>query len=298
MPLNSNVVHKAGFVNILGRPNVGKSTLMNEMVGERLSIITSKAQTTRHRIQGIVNSDDYQIVFSDTPGILDPGYKLQEFMLKSAQGALTDADIFLYITEVNEEPARESYFIERLKKSKVPVLLLINKIDLADQQKVEELVDTWQSHLPKAEIYPVSALNHFNVDNVFARIIELLPASPPFYPKDMLTDKSERFIVGEIVREKILLLYKQEIPYSVEIEVESFKEEENIIRIRSVIFVEKDSQKGILIGHKGSSLKKVGTMAREEMEKFFRKKIFLELHVKVQKDWRNNERNLKHFGYR
>ena len=285
-------------MNILGRPNVGKSTLMNAMVGEKLSIITSKAQTTRHRIQGIVNGDDYQVVFSDTPGILDPNYKLQEFMLKSARGALTDADIFLYITEIGEQPGKENDFLERMKKSKVPVLLLINKIDKSDQQTLEERVGQWQEALPEAEIFPLSALKKFNVDNLFKRILELLPESPPFFPKDMLTDKSERFIVGEIIREKILMHYKQEIPYAVEVEVESFKEEEKIIRIRSVIYVEKDSQKGILIGHRGEALKRVGKEAREEMERFFRKKVFLEMFVKVHKDWRDNEKKLKNLGYR
>jgi len=285
-------------VNILGRPNVGKSTLMNAMVGEKLSIITSKAQTTRHRIQGIVNGDDYQVVFSDTPGILDPNYKLQEFMLKSARGALTDADIFLYITEIGEQPGKENDFLERMKKSKVPVLLLINKIDKSDQQTLEERFGQWQEALPEAEIFPLSALKKFNVDNLFKRILELLPESPPFFPKDMLTDKSERFIVGEIIREKILMHYKQEIPYAVEVEVESFKEEEKIIRIRSVIYVEKDSQKGILIGHRGEALKRVGKEAREEMERFFRKKVFLEMFVKVHKDWRDNEKKLKNLGYR
>lgn len=298
MPLNKELQHKAGFVNILGRPNVGKSTLMNAMVGEKLSIITSKAQTTRHRIHGIVNSDDYQVVFSDTPGILDPNYKLQEFMLKTARGALTDADIFLYITEAGEPAGKEKYFLERLQKSKVPTLLLINKIDLSDQEKLEAQVEEWSKLLPKAEIFPVSALNNFNVDQVFRRILELLPTSPPFFPKDQLTDKSERFITGEIIREKILNLYKQEIPYSVEVEIESFKEEARIIRIRAVIFVEKESQKGILIGHRGEALKKVGSQARKDMEVFFNKKIFLELYVKVQKDWRNNDRTLKKFGYR
>lgn len=298
MLLNNSTEHKAGFVNILGRPNVGKSTLMNAMVGEKLSIITSKAQTTRHRIHGIVNTDDYQVVFSDTPGILDPHYKLQEFMLKSARGALADADVFLYITEAGEQPGKEQFFIEKLNKSKVPALLLINKIDLIDQEILENLVDQWKEVLPKAEIYPVSALKKFNIDMTFKRILELLPVSPPFFPKDMITDKSERFIVGEFIREKILVYYKQEIPYSVEIEVESFTEEPNIIRTRAVIFVEKESQKGILIGHKGASLKRVGKESREEMEKFFNKKIFLELHVKVQKDWRNNDKNLKKFGYR
>lgn len=298
MLLNNTTQHKAGFVNILGRPNVGKSTLMNAMVGEKLSIITSKAQTTRHRIHGIVNSDDYQVVFSDTPGILDPNYKLQEFMLKSARGALSDADIFLYITEAGEPAGKETFFIEKLKVAKVPVMLVINKIDLSDQAALETLVQQWQELLPAAEIFPVSALKIFNVDQLFRRIVELLPESPPFFPKDMLTDKSERFLAGEVIREKILLHYKQEIPYSVEIEVESFKEEANIIRMRAVIYVEKESQKGILIGHKGASLKRVGTEARLEMEKFFNKKIFLELYVKVDKDWRNNEKKLKKFGYR
>lgn len=298
MLLNSTKQHKAGFVNILGRPNVGKSTLMNAMVGEKLSIITSKAQTTRHRIHGIVNGDDHQVVFSDTPGILDPNYKLQEYMLKSARGALADADIFLYITEAGEPPGKEAFFIEQLKKTEVPVLVVINKIDRSDQAALEEMVLQWQELLPDAEIFPTSALKTFNVDNLFRRILELLPESPPFFPKDMLTDKSERFLVSEFIREKILMHYKQEIPYAVEIEVESFKEEEKIIRIRSVIFVEKDSQKGILIGHKGAALKRVGMEAREEMETFFNKKVFLELYVKVNKDWRNNENKLKKFGYR
>jgi GTP-binding protein Era len=298
MLLNKEKTHRAGFVNILGRPNVGKSTLMNAMLGEKLSIITSKAQTTRHRINGILNTEDYQVVFSDTPGILDPNYKLQEFMLKSAKGALSDADIFLYITEANEPPGKEEFFINKLSKSSIPTLLLINKIDLTNQESLEIQVEAWKQLLPKAEIYPVSALKNFNIDSVFKRIIELLPESPPFYPKDMLTDKSERFIVGEIIREKILLHYKQEVPYSVEIDIESFHEENNIIRIRAIVFVEKDSQKGILIGHKGESLKRVGTEARIDMEAFFAKKIFLELYVKVQKDWRNNDRKLKNFGYR
>lgn len=271
---------------------------MNAMVGEKLSIITSKAQTTRHRIHGIVNGDDHQVVFSDTPGILDPNYKLQEFMLKSARGALSDADIFLYITEAGEPVGKETFFIDKLKKVQVPVILVINKIDRSDQEALENLVQQWQELLPAAEIFPVSALKKFNVDQLFRRILEMLPESPPFFPKDMLTDKSERFLVGEIIREKILLHYKQEIPYAVEIEIESFKEEERIIRIRAVIFVEKDSQKGILIGHKGAALKRVGKEAREDMEIFFNKKIFLEMYVKVDKDWRNNEKKLKKFGYR
>ncbi|MEX0983340.1 MAG: GTPase Era [Bacteroidales bacterium] len=298
MLLSNNNTHRAGFVNILGRPNVGKSTVMNVMVGEKLSIITSKAQTTRHRIHGIVNDDNYQVVFSDTPGILAPNYKLQEYMLKSAQAALSDGDIFLYITEVGEVPGKEQYFIERLRKNSAPVILLINKIDLTDQETLEVKVDQWKAILPNAEIFPVSALRKFNIDNLFKRILELLPESPPYFPKEMLTDKSERFIAGEIIREKILVYYKQEIPYSVEIEIESFSEEKKIIRIRAVINVEKESQKGILIGHKGASLKRIGKEARLEMEGFFNKKIFLELFVKVQRDWRSNERKLKDFGYR
>lgn len=290
--------HRAGFVNILGRPNVGKSTLMNAMVGEKISIITSKAQTTRHRIHGIVNGEDFQVVFSDTPGILDPNYKLQEYMLKSAKGALSDADIFLYLTEAGEPAGKEQFFVDKLSKTKIPVLLVINKIDLSDQEKLEKQVSEWQELLPNAEIFPISALRKFNIDNLYRRILELLPSSPPFFPKDMLTDKSERFLSGEIIREKILLHYKQEIPYSVEVEIESFHEEKNIIRIRAVVYVEKDSQKGILIGHKGEALKRVGKEAREEMEAFFGKKIFLESYVKVQKDWRSNDRKLKNFGYR
>lgn len=296
--MNNPAPHKAGFVNILGKPNVGKSTLMNAMVGEKLSIITSKAQTTRHRIHGIVSSDTYQVVFSDTPGILDPHYKLQEAMLKQARTALTDADVFLFLTEPGDEPDMENYFVQRLKKTRIPVLLIINKIDLTDQPKLERIVEQWHHVLPDAEIIPISALKNFNIEQVFKRIIDLLPESPPFYPKDMLTDKSERFFAGEIIREKILLHYRQEIPYSVEIEISAFREEMRIIRISAIIFVEKDSQKGILIGHQGSSLKRIGKEAREEMEQFFGKKIYLELFVKIQKGWRNNERNLKKFGYR
>jgi len=296
--LNKTAVHKAGFVNILGKPNVGKSTLMNQLVGEKLSIITSKAQTTRHRIQGIVNDDDYQVVFSDTPGILDPNYKLQEIMLKSARGALADADVFIYITEIGEQPGKGNVILDALRTTSLPVLLLINKIDLSDQETLEKRVAAWQEQLPGAEILPISALKKFNVIYLFKRILELLPESPPFFPKDMLTDKSERFLVGEIIREKILMHYKQEIPYSVEVEVESFSEEQEIIRMRALIYVEKESQKGILIGHKGEALKRVGKESRIEMETFFNKKVFLEMYVKVQKDWRNNERKLKNFGYR
>lgn len=298
MLLNNPENHKAGFVNILGKPNVGKSTLMNAMLGEKLSIITSKAQTTRHRIHGIVSTDDYQVIFSDTPGILDPKYKLQELMLKSAREALSDADVFLYLTEVSEEPETDSVFVEKIKKSKIPSILIINKIDLSSQEELEKIVTKWHNILPESEIIPVSALKNFNVKLIFDHILKLLPSSPPFYPKDILTDKSERFIVGEMIREKILMHYKQEIPYSVEVEVETFKEEESIIRIRSVIFVEKESQKGIIIGHQGTSLKRVGMEARKDLEAFFSKKVFLELYVKVQKDWRNNDRKLKGFGYR
>ncbi len=298
MLLNKSSGHRAGFVNILGRPNVGKSTLLNAMVGEKLSIITTKAQTTRHRIHGIVNGENYQVIFSDTPGIILPRYKLQEVMLKTARAALTDGDIFLYITEIAEEPEKEEFFIEKLNRKKVPVILVINKIDLSNQTTLEKRVEQWQAILPVAEIFPVSALKKFNIENLFMRILELLPESPPFYPKDILTDKSERFIAAEIIREKILMHYQQEIPYSVEIEIESFKEENKLIRILAVIHVEKESQKGILIGHKGESLKRIGRESRLEMEQFFNKRIFLELFVKVQKDWRNNDRKLKNFGYR
>ncbi len=289
--------HKSGYVNIIGIPNVGKSTLMNAMVGEKLSIITSKAQTTRHRILGIVNHPDYQVVFSDTPGILEPNYKLQEAMLKAARSALVDADILIYITEVGYKPDPEDVFLKRMMQAKVPVLLLINKIDLSNQELLEAAVETWDKILPKAEIIPISALAKFNVDFVFKRILHHLPESPPYYPKDALTDKSERFLTGEMIREKILLQYKQEIPYAVEVEIESFKEEEKLIRIYAIIFVEREGQKGILIGNEGKALKRVGRESRLDMEKFFNKKVFLEMKVKVQKDWRNNERQIKKFGY-
>lgn len=291
------MAHKAGFVNIIGKPNVGKSTLMNAMVGEKLSIITSKAQTTRHRIHGILNSPDYQIVFSDTPGILDPSYKLQEAMVKAARSALVDADVLIYLTEIGEKPDAENPFIQKVAKSKVPVLLVINKIDLSDQKKVEHCMEQWSQILPSAELIPISALKKFNVELIFQRILQHLPESPPFYSKDAMTDKSERFFVGEMIREKILLFYKQEIPYAVEIEVESFKEDPKIIRISAVIYVERESQKGILIGNQGKALKKVGREARLDMETFFGKKVFIELRVKVKKDWRNNERLIKKFGY-
>ncbi|MDF1575109.1 MAG: GTPase Era [Bacteroidales bacterium] len=290
--------HKAGYVNIIGKPNVGKSTLMNAMVGEKLSIITSKAQTTRHRILGILNTADYQVIFSDTPGILEPGYKLQENMLKAARSALVDADVLIYLSEIGEKPDPEDAFLQKVARAKVPVLLVINKIDLSNQEKVRTSMELWEKILPKAEKIPISALEKFNVDSVFRRILELLPESPPYYPKDALTDKSERFFAGEMIREKILLYYKQEIPYAVEVEVESFKEEDRLIRISALIYVERDSQKGILIGNRGLALKKVGKESRLDMESFFQKKVFLELRVKVKKDWRNNERFIKNFGYR
>ncbi len=292
------MVHKAGFVNIIGNPNVGKSTLMNRLVGEKLSIITSKAQTTRHRILGIVNQENYQIVFSDTPGILQPAYELQHSMMDFVRTAFEDADILLYIIESGESELKDPTFFAKIQHSKIPVILLINKIDLSTQDEVVGQMKIWQDKLPNAIIYPISALNNFNLQVVLEKIIELLPESPPYYPKDQLTDKSERFFVNESIREKILLNFKKEIPYAVEIETESFEEEENIIRIRSVIMVERDTQKGILIGHKGLALKRIGSEARIDLEKFFEKKIFLELYVKVNKDWRSNERQLKRFGYK
>ncbi len=288
--------HKAGFVNIIGNPNVGKSTLMNALVGEKLSIITSKAQTTRHRIMGIVNGEDFQIVYSDTPGIVNPGYKLHESMMGFVKTAFIDADVFIYMVEVGEKEINEE-IVNKLNKSGVPVLLLINKIDLSDQKTVVEKIEQWSKVLKNAEVIPVSALNKFNLESVFDRLLEKLPESEAYFPKDSLTDKSERFFVSEIIREKILLHYKKEIPYSVEIAVESFKDEEKIIRIKAVIFVARQSQKGIIIGHQGSALKRVGTEARLDMEKFFDKKVFLELYVKVVKDWRDDETQLKRFGY-
>ncbi|MEN8228503.1 MAG: GTPase Era [Bacteroidota bacterium] len=291
------MAHKAGYVNIIGRPNVGKSTLMNAMVGEKLSIITAKAQTTRHRIHGILNAPDYQIVFSDTPGILDPNYKLQEAMLKAARSALTDADILIYLTETGEKPDPENTILQKVSRAKVPVLLVINKIDLSNQEEVEKCIKDWDQILPKAEKIPISALRNFNVDRIFNRILDHLPESPPYYSKEALTDKSERFFAGEMIREKILLYYKQEIPYAVEIEIESFKEEHKLIRISALIYVERESQKGILIGNEGKALKKVGREARLDMESFFQKKVFLELRVKVKKEWRNNDRFIKNFGY-
>lgn len=290
-------MHKAGFVNIIGNPNVGKSTLMNVLVGQRLSIITSKAQTTRHRILGIVNDEAHQIVFSDTPGIMQPAYRLQENMMDFVHSAFQDADILVYMVETGEKHLKDEKLFERLQKTSIPVLLLLNKIDTAEQEFVQNQIEYWKEQLPNAELYPISALNKFNVETVMERIKELLPESPPYYEKDTLTDKSERFFVCETIREKILKYYKKEIPYSVEIEVEEFKDEEEIIRIRSIIYVSRDSQKGIIIGHQGKALKKVGTLARRDLEKFFDKKIYLELFVKVNKDWRNDDNQLKRFGY-
>ncbi|MDR2008977.1 MAG: GTPase Era [Bacteroidales bacterium] len=290
-------MHRSGFVNIIGNPNVGKSTLMNELVGERISIITSKSQTTRHRILGIVSGNDFQIVYSDTPGIIKPHYKLQEKMMSFVVSSFEDADIFLYVTDVVETPSKNIEYIEKLKKVKVPVLCLINKIDLASGEQIEELRNFWKENLPDAEIFEISALNKVNTDKVFDKIFALLPEGEAWFPKDQLTDKTERFIVSEIIREKILQNYQKEIPYSSEVVVEEFKEEEQIIRIKAVIIVERQTQKGIIIGHKGSSLKKTATEARLEMEKFFGKKIFLECFVKVKKDWRNNDFNLRDFGY-
>ncbi len=290
-------MHKAGFVNIVGNPNVGKSTLMNRLVGEKISIITSKSQTTRHRIKGIVNTDNYQIVFSDTPGVVKPSYKMQEYMLEFSKSALVDADIILYVTDVVESPEKNLDFIEKVNKSKTPVLLVINKIDKTTQEKLEALFDKWKELLPKAEIFPLSATENFNINNLFQRIIELLPEGEPFFPKDDLTDLPARFFVNEIIREKILLNYDKEIPYSVEVEVEEFKEDEKRINIMAVIYVERSSQKGIIIGNQGEALKKVGIQSRLDIEAFFGKKVFLNLYVKVLKDWRNNDNELKNFGY-
>ena len=290
-------MHKAGFVNIVGNPNVGKSTLMNQLVGERISIATFKAQTTRHRIMGIVNTDDTQIVFSDTPGVLKPNYKMQEMMLAFSESALADADVLLYVTDVVENPEKNMDFLEKVKKMTIPVLLLINKIDESDQNKLGDIVEKWHSLLPNAEILPISAKNKFGTDMLLKRIKELLPESPAFFDKDQLTDKPARFFVSEIIREKILLYYDKEIPYSVEVRVERFKEDENRIHINAVIYVERDSQKGIIIGHQGVALKKVNTESRKALEKFFGKKIFLETFVKVDKDWRSSQRELDAFGY-
>ena len=300
-------MHKAGFVNIVGNPNVGKSTLMNQLVGERISIATFKAQTTRHRIMGIVNTDDMQIVFSDTPGVLKPNYKMQEMMLAFSESALADADVLLYVTDVIEDPEKNMDFLEKVQKMQIPVILLINKIDaLGDntqhstpntQQLLAAIVEKWHTLLPNAEILPISAKNKFGVDMLLKRIKELLPESPAYFDKDQLTDKPARFFVSEIIREKILLYYDKEIPYSVEVRVESFKETEKNIHIRAIIYVERESQKGIIIGHQGVALKKVGSESRKALERFFGKPIFLETYVKVDKDWRSSERELEHFGY-
>lgn len=290
--------HKSGFVNIVGNPNVGKSTLMNDLVGERISIITSKAQTTRHRITGIVNTDEYQIVFSDTPGVLKPKYKLQESMREFSEGALTDADILLYVTDVVEDPTKNIDFLQQVAKEKFPVILVINKIDLlTNQEQLNELIDRWKELLPNAKVFPISAKEKFNVDNLLNEIVKLLPYSPPFFGKDALTDKPARFFVTEIIREKILLNYDKEIPYSVEVIVEKFEEKENSIHIMAVIYVERDSQKGIIIGKGGSMIKRVGIEARKDIEKFFDKRVYLEIFVKVEDNWRNKENKLKAFGY-
>ncbi len=290
--------HKSGFVNIVGNPNVGKSTLMNRLVGEKLSIITPKSQTTRHRIIGIVNKPEYQIVYSDTPGVLRPNYKLQEHMLNFSLSALDDADVLLYVTDVVEKIDKNNEFLTKVQKLEMPVLLLINKIDETNQTELENLVDTWKELLPNAEIYPISALNNFNLDMIQKRILELLPQSPPYFEKDALTDKPARFFVTEIIREKALQIYQKEVPYSIETVVEEFKEDDEFIRIRAIIMVERDTQKGIVIGHKGESLKRLGTLARKDIERFFEKKVFLQLYVKVEKDWRNRDNMLKAFGYK
>ncbi len=291
-------MHRAGFVNIVGNPNVGKSTLSNRLVGERLSIITSKAQTTRHRIMGIVNGDDYQIVFSDTPGVLKPKFRLQQSMLEYSTGALIDADVLLYVTDVIETPTKNQDFLDRVAREKIPILLVINKIDLLKgNEELVKLIDQWKELLPNAEVFPTSALENFNVDNIMKRIVELLPESPPYFGKDALTDRSSRFFVTEIIREKILTTYDKEVPYASQVIVEKFDESDHAIHIMAVIYVERDSQKGIIIGHQGKMLKRVGTEARKDIEKFFEKKVFLELFVKVEKDWRNQENKLRAFGY-
>ena len=293
----TEAIHRSGFVNIVGNPNVGKSTLMNRLVGERISIITSKAQTTRHRIMGIVNTDTMQIVYSDTPGVLRPNYKLQKSMLNFSESALGDADVLLYMTDVVEKTDKNEEFLHRVQNAECPVLLLINKIDLSNQQELEKMVLQWHELLPRAEIYPISAQASFNIDIVRKRIEELIPPSPPYFEKDALTDRPARFFVTEIIREKILLYYQKEIPYSVEVVVEQFVEDDSNIRIKSIIIVERETQKGIIIGHRGQALKKVGMMARKDLEKFFEKKVFLEIFVKVESDWRNRDNMLRNFGY-
>jgi GTP-binding protein Era len=291
------MTHKAGFVNIIGNPNVGKSTLMNALMGERLSIITSKAQTTRHRILGLLNAEDFQIVISDTPGIIKPAYALQESMMDFVKTAMEDADILLYMVEIGEKALKDEKLYAKLQKTKTPLLLLLNKIDTSDQETLESAVQYWQEQLPTAEIHPISALENFGIEGLMSRLIELIPEAPAYFPKDQLTDKPERFFVNECIREKILLHYKKEIPYSVEVETEEFKEEEKIIRIRSLILVERSTQKGIIIGHQGKALKRVGVEARADLEKFFGKQIHLELYVKVNKNWRSDSQQLKRFGY-
>ena len=291
-------MHRAGFVNIVGNPNVGKSTLMNSLVGEKLSIITSKAQTTRHRILGIVNGEEFQLVLSDTPGVIKPSYELQSSMMDFVKTAIDDADILIYMIEIGESSLKDENLFNKIKSSSIPVVVLINKIDLSNQEELENQVSEWSTKLPNAEIFPISALKEFQVDNLLQRLIELLPECPPYFPKDQLTDKPERFFVNEIIREKILINYNKEIPYSVEILTEEFKEDQKIIRIRSVIMVERNSQKGIIIGHKGSALKKIGIESRKDLEIFFGKQIHIELFVKVNKNWRSNQHQLKRFGYK
>lgn len=290
-------IHRSGFVNIIGNPNVGKSTLMNALVGERLSIVTSKAQTTRHRIMGIVNGEDYQIVYSDTPGILKPNYKLQESMMSFVNTAMSDADVILYVTDVVEKNTKNIEYLERLKSTSVPVLLVMNKIDLSNQEDIEKLYQTWKELIPQAEIFPISATEKFNLDPLFNRILELLPENPAWYDKDIFTDRNLRFFASEIIREKILLNYGKEIPYCTEVVIDSFKEHEGIHHIDAVIYVMRDSQKGILIGKGGLALKRVGTQARKDMESFFEKKVFLQIFVKVNPDWREDNKKLRQFGY-
>ena len=291
-------MHRSGFINIIGNPNVGKSTLMNNLVGEKLSIITSKAQTTRHRILGIVNGDNFQLIFSDTPGIIKPSYELQDSMMDFVKSALEDADVLLYMVEIGEKSIKDSEVHDKIQSAKIPTIILLNKIDLSTQEDIKNQINIWSNQYPNTEIYPVSALNNFNTEKVINRIIELIPESPAYFPKDQLTDKPERFFVNEKLREKIFLYYNKEIPYSVEVQTEEFKEEESIIRIRSLILVERESQKGIIIGHNGVALKKIGSKARIDLEKFFGKKIFIELHVKVSKNWRSNSNQLRKFGYK
>ena len=291
------MAHKAGFVNIIGNPNVGKSTLMNALIGQKLSIVTNKAQTTRHRILGILNEKEYQIVFSDTPGIIDPEYKLQENMMNTVHSAFQDADVLIYMIEVGEKGMKDSKLFERLKQTSTPVLMLLNKIDLAEQDFVAQEIERWSKEVPNAELLPISALNNFNLDLIKSKIVSLIPVSPPYYDKEAITDKSERFFIEEIIREKILKHYKKEVPYSVEIEVEEFFEEEHIIKIRAIIYVMRESQKGIIIGHKGMGLKRIGSESRKDIEKMLEKKVFLETPVKVKKNWRNDNRQLKRFGY-